>query len=122
MNFIFIFSLSQEQDISTIIQAEQEINKNPYTSNIVNGSDDKSKDLSSIVERLLRKQHKDRPTNFSDVCEATRDESSQSSSKKNQTLKLDRLSNVAVYQTLQQDNESKCSNMKTEVCNLLSIF
>lgn len=102
----------QHQDISTIIQAEQELNNNPYnTSNnsSSNGSDEKTKDLSSIVERLLRKQQKDHPSSS----ENSKDASSHSMGMKSKTLKLERLSNVAVYQTLQDDNEN--SDMKTEV-------
>lgn len=103
----------QVQDISTIIQAEQEINNNPNgAAGMMSGTDDKSKDLSGIVERLLWKQHQSRTSNLSDFYEqisTTRNESSQ------QTLKLNRVndSEVAVYQSLQMDNEN--SNMMDEV-------
>lgn len=111
---LLIYQKLQNQEISTIIQAEQEINNNPYTSSLINSTDEKSRDLSSIVERLLRKQHKPRPaTQSNELFDATQDENSQSSSKKNQTLKLDRLSKVAVYQTLKENNDS--SDMKAEV-------
>lgn len=104
----------QVQDISTIIQAEHEINNNPNGSaaGSLQGADDKSKDLSGIVERLLWKQHQSRTSNLSDFYEqiqkAPRDESSQ-------TLKLNRVndSDIAVYQSLQMDNDN--SNMKDEV-------
>lgn len=105
------------QDISTIIQAEQEINHNPNgASGILSGADDKSKDLSGIVERLLWKQHQSRTSNLNDFYEQIQtgkkihhDDSS------HKTLKLNRVndSDIAVYQSLQVDNEN--SNMKDEV-------
>lgn len=61
------------------------------------------------MERLLRKQQKDHPSSS----ENSKDASSHSMGMKSKTLKLERLSNVAVYQTLQDENEN--SDMKTEV-------
>lgn len=102
------------QDISTIIQAEHEINNNPNgAAGVLPGADDKSKDLSGIVERLLWKQHQSRTSNLSDFYEQIqkppRDESTP------HTIKLNRVndSDVAVYQSLQMENEN--SNMKDEV-------
>jgi hypothetical protein len=116
----------QVQDISTIIQAEQEINNNPNgAAGILPGTDDKSKDLSGIVERLLWKQHQTRTSNLTDFYDQihTSKKSDESSSQKSHTLKLNRVndSDIAVYQSLQLDNED--SNMKdeiSEVHNMLS--
>lgn len=110
----------QVQDISTIIQAEQEINNNPNGSaGIATGTEDKSKDLSGIVERLLWKQHQSRNSNLSDFYDqiqtSKKGHDDSSSTQKSHTLKLNRVndSDVAVYQSLQVDNEN--SNMKDEV-------
>jgi len=106
-------------DISTIIQAEQEINNNPNSNNMPSGNEDKSKDLSGIVERLLWKQHQSRNSNLNDFYEqihTSKDNNhSTTTAVKSQTLKLNRVndSDVAVYQSLQLDNEN--SNMKDEV-------
>lgn len=108
----------QVQDISTIIQAEQEINNNPNgAAGILPGTDDKSKDLSGIVERLLWKQHQSRSSNLNDFYEQinTSKRGDDSSTHKSQTLKLNRVndSDIAVYQSLQVDNEN--SNMRDEI-------
>lgn len=104
------------QDISTIIQAEQEINNNPNGAGTLPGADDKSKDLSGIVERLLWKQHQSRTSNLNDFYEQIHSKKGEeSSSQKSHTLKLNRVndSDIAVYQSLQVDNEN--SNMQDEV-------
>jgi hypothetical protein len=106
------------QDISTIIQAEQEINSHPNgAAGILSGTDDKSKDLSGIVERLLWKQHQSRTSNLNDFYEKIQPtkKGDEPSSHKSQTLKLNRVndSDIAVYQSLQVENEN--SNMKDEV-------
>lgn len=106
----------QVQDISTIIQAEQEINNNPNGAAGIPGTDDKSKDLSGIVERLLWKQHQSRTSNLNDFYEQIQSKKGEElSSHKSHTLKLNRVndSDIAVYQSLQVDNEN--SNMQDEV-------
>ena len=112
----------QVQDVSTIIQAEQEINNNPN-----GGSDEKTKDLSGIVERLLWKQHQSRNSNVNDFYDqihtSKKSDESPSTAQKSHTLKLNRVndSDIAVYQSLQMDNDD--SNMKdeiSEVHNMLS--
>lgn len=109
----------QVQDISTIIQAEQEINNNPNGSaGSLPGADDKSKDLSGIVERLLWKQHQSRTSNlndFYDQIQSSKMGHDDPTAHRSQTLKLNRVndSDIAVYQSLQVDNEN--SNMKDEV-------
>lgn len=113
------------QDISTIIQAEQEINNNPNGAGTLPGTDDKSKDLSGIVERLLFKQHQSRTSNLNDFYEQIQTGKKTQHDdpiNKSQTLKLNRVndSDVAVYQSLQADNEN--SNMKDEVNKLINIF
>lgn len=104
----------QVQDISTIIQAEQEINNNPNgAAGILPGSDDKSKDLSGILERLVWKQHQSRTSNLNDFYDQIHSKKDDSSS--HQTLRLNPVndSDVAVYQSLQVDNDN--SSMKDEV-------
>ena len=112
----------QVQDISTIIQAEQEINNNPNgAAGNLPGADDKSsgsKDLSGIVERLLWKQHQSRTSNLNDFYEQIQSGKKiqhDDPSHKSHMLKLNRVndSDIAVYQSLQVDNEN--SNMKDEV-------
>lgn len=104
----------QVQDISTIIQAEQEINNNPNgAAGILPGSDDKSKDLSGILERLVWKQHQMRSSNLNDFYDQIHSKKDDSTS--HQTLRLNPVddSDVAVYQSLQADNDN--STMKDEV-------
>jgi hypothetical protein len=78
--------------------------------------------LSGIVERLLWKQHQSRTSNLSDFYDqiqqptSKRAQSEDGSQKGHQrTLKLNRVddSDIAVYQSLQMDNEN--SSMKDEV-------
>jgi hypothetical protein len=110
------------QDISTIIQAEPEINNNPNgAAGILPGTDEKSKDLSGIVERLLWKQHQSRNSNLNDFYDQIQTgKKDDPSSHKVHTLKLNRVndSDIAVYQSLQIDNEN--SNMKDEVSCVLA--
>ena len=118
------------QDVSTIIQAEQKTNNSPNGTGILPASEDKSKDLSGIVEQLLWKQHQSLNSNvndFYDQIQTSRRTSAQNqddvsstspSHKKTQTLKLNHVneSGVAVYQSLQTPNDT--SNMKDEVNHL----
>lgn len=104
------------QDITTIIQAEHEINNNPNgAAGVLPGADDKSKDLSGIVERLLWKQHQSRTSNLNDFYEQIQKPSRDESAPHTLKLNLNRVndSDVAVYQSLQTENEN--SNMKDEV-------
>ncbi|KAG5670282.1 hypothetical protein PVAND_000559 [Polypedilum vanderplanki] len=121
------------QDASTIIQAEQKTNNNPNGIAGILPGDDKSKDLSGIVEQLLWKQHQSMNSNVNDFYDqiqtsskrtsggkaATQDNVSSSTSsspnKKTHLLKLNRVndSDVAVYQSLQRENDD--SNMKDEI-------
>lgn len=117
-HFHFRDSGFQVQDISTIIQAEQEINNNPNgAAGILPGTDDKSKDLSGILERLVWKQHQSRTSNLTDFYDQihTAKRTSPDTSSSHHTLKLNRVndSDIAVYQSLHVDNEN--STMKDEV-------
>ena len=81
-------------------------------------SDDKTKDLSSIVERLLRRQHQSgssKLTDFYDQVHSTSSHQMDEGTSRSRTLKLDKVgnSNVAVYQTIQQEHES--NDIKVEV-------
>ena len=103
--------------MSTIIQTEQKSNNNePKSTNagtLTAGTEDKSKDLSGIVEKILWKQHQSRNSNVNDFYDQIRDESP--AVKKKQTLMLNRVndSDVAVFQSILTDNDN--SNMKDEV-------
>lgn len=113
------------QDISTIIQEEQKINNNPNgVAGVLPGTDDKSKDLSGVVEHLLWKQHQSRSSNLNDFYDEihtsskrqTSEQNTKVHSQKNHTLMLNRVnddSDIAVYQSLQTENDN--SNMKDEV-------
>lgn len=112
----------QDQDISTIIQAEQEINNNPCSiaaSVSDSNGDEKSKDLSSIIERLMQKQHQSRSVKLTDLYDQIDQKLAQDeNSRESHTLKLDKLGNAnAVYQTLQPVEEH--SDTKVEVRGIL---
>lgn len=106
----------QNQDISTIIEAEQACNTNP--NGMLPGPEDKSKDLSGIVERLLWKQHQSRNANLSDFYGEIQSTHDSASTAKSQTLKLDRVndSGIAVYQSLQVNNDN--SSIRDEVAEV----
>lgn len=114
---------AQVQDISTIIQAEQKSDSgNPKaTSGSVSGGEEKSKDLSGIVERLLWKQHQSRNSNVNDFYNQIQtgtsgnNQEDSAANRNKQTLILNRVndSDVAVFQSILTDNDN--SNMKDEV-------
>jgi hypothetical protein len=121
---IFIHFFAQVQDISTIIQAEQKNAGNPKPNTAsVSGGEEKSKDLSGIVEHLLWKQHQSRNSNVNDIFSqnqtgastSNHDDSNAKQNKK--TLMLNRVndSDVAVFQSILTDNDN--SNMQDEVKN-----
>jgi hypothetical protein len=118
MNLHRSCNVAQVQDISTIIQAEQKINNNP-NAGVLPGTEDKNKDLTGIVEHLLWKQHQSRNSNVNDFYDeiqtSKRNLEESTHTFNNQTLKLNRVndSNVAVYQSLTDNNDN--SNMKDEV-------
>lgn len=93
----------------------------------MSGSNDKSKDLSGVVEHILWKQHQSRSSNVTDVLNqinSTNQASSQREDDSNsqQTLLLNPVnkSDIAVYQSLQTENNN--SNMEDEVINCFQIF
>lgn len=99
---------SLSQDLTTIVQAENNYIK---TSN----SKHQDKDLGSIIERLVKREQTNRLMKLNDFYEQinkklTQDEVVQ----KNHMIQLDQVpeSNVAVYQTVKDDNNG---DMKTEV-------
>lgn len=80
------------------------------------GAEDKSKDLSGIVEQILWKQHQSRNSNVNDFYNQNQaSDSSSLARRKSQTLLLNRVndSDVAVFQSILTDNDN--SNMKDEV-------
>jgi hypothetical protein len=118
------FIYAQVQDVSTIIQAEQKLSSNPNgaaSGNLPGTTDDKSKDISGIVEHLLWKQHQSRNSNVNDFYDEIHNtptkQQQQQHPNKNQTLMLNRINDSAVYQSLQ--NENDISNMKDEVRTII---
>ena len=82
------------------------------------GTDDKSKDLSGVVEHILWKQHQSRSSNVTDVLNQINSANQSLSHREDdsqQTLLLNPVkeSDIAVYQSLQ--TESNNSNMEDEV-------
>jgi hypothetical protein len=110
----------QDHDISTIIQAEQEFSQ---TYNFkLKKPEDINKDLSSIVERLRRKQNADeedlddeQKIKLTEYYEQIHYKVRQDQNlKKNHVIQLERVpeSNAAVYQTVNKTNRE---NIKDEV-------
>lgn len=103
------------QDVATIVQAEQEF---------ISASKGRSqeKDLSSIVERLVKRERANQMLKLSDFYEQvssklTKDEILQ----KKHILQLDIVpdSNVAVYQTIKTDSCDSIKNEITEINELM---
>ncbi|GAB0092813.1 hypothetical protein DMENIID0001_078490 [Sergentomyia squamirostris] len=100
------------QDISTIVQAEEE-----YTNYSVKDKPPEivSKDLSSIIERLTAKKSADKMAKLTDFYDRVSHTLTQNDIlRRDHTIQLERpaTTSVAVYQTLQQSAED---NIKTEV-------
>lgn len=100
------------QDVATIVQAEKE-----FISAVKSGRS-QEKDLSSIVERLVKRERANQTLKLSDFYEQvssklTKDEILQ----KKHVLQLDTVpaSNVAVYQTIKTDS---CDSIKTEISEI----
>lgn len=100
------------QDVATIVQAEKE-----FISAVKSGRS-QEKDLSSIVERLVKRERANQTLKLSDFYEQvssklTKDEILQ----KKHVLQLDTVpdSNVAVYQTIKTDS---CDSIKTEITEI----
>ncbi|KAL7022126.1 hypothetical protein ACKWTF_012142 [Chironomus riparius] len=107
------------QDVAAIIEAEQKNNNNPIAG-VLPGSDDKSKDLSGVVEHILWKQHQSRCSNVTDVLKQINSTNRilshhDNDSNSQQTLLLNPVkeSDIAVYQSLQTDSNN--SNMEDEI-------
>lgn len=105
---------SFNNDISTIVQAEGD-----FIGNVRNGKHN-GKDLSSIVERLVKREKASRVMKLSDFYEQvnnklTKDEFVQ----KRYVLQMDTVpeSNVAVYQTVKSADE-KVDTIKNEVIEI----
>ncbi|XP_055375674.1 uncharacterized protein MAL13P1.304 [Condylostylus longicornis] len=144
-----------DQDISTIIQAEEEYtnsyksnnnhktskkniisstninsnnnnnnNNNQQTSNNNNNNNNiekSNKDLTSIIERLINREQKNRTLRLSDFYEQVDLKLTQEEIlKKNHILQLDGIpnSNVAVYQTVKKED---CDNIKKEILEINDI-
>lgn len=116
--------------MSTIIQTEQKSNSDPKSttgSTATTGPEDKSKDLSGIVEQILWKQHQSQNCNVNDFYNQIQtsnqqqrgggsgNDNDEGPSKKKQTLMLNRVNNsdVAVFQSILTDNDH--SSMRDEV-------
>ncbi|XP_055680649.1 uncharacterized protein LOC129788532 [Lutzomyia longipalpis] len=108
-----------DQDISTIIQAEQE-----YTNYSVKDKppEQVSKDLSSIIERLTARRNVDRVMKLTDFYDRVNHKLTQNEVlQKNHVLQLDATStsSVAVYQTLKQTDTDSIRTEVEEVRSLL---
>lgn len=106
------------QDISTIVQAEEN-----FIGTAKNGKNSE-KDLSSIVERLIKREKASRLLKLSDFYEQinsklTQDELLQ----QRNVLQLDVVpeSNVAVYQTVKNSKDDDGDNIKAEVIEIQNI-
>ncbi|XP_070503672.1 putative leucine-rich repeat-containing protein DDB_G0290503 [Chironomus tepperi] len=114
------------QDVTAIIEAEQKNNNNPIIG-VLPGTNDKSKDLSGVVEHILWKQHQSGSSNATDVLNQINsiNQSSfhlESVNNSQQTLLLNPVneSDIAVYQSLQtESNNSKMEDEIKEVHNML---
>lgn len=108
--------------MSTIIQTEQKSNSDPKSTTST-GPEEKSKDLSGIVEQILWKQHQSRNSNVNDFYDQIQTSNREESPpKKKQTLMLNRVndSDVAVFQSIMTDNDNSC--MQDEVTKYLIDF
>lgn len=108
-----------DQDVSTIIQAEQEfVNKKintPSTSSSKDNNINGNRDLSSIIERLLKREQNNRLMKLTDFYDQVNNKLTQDEIlQQKHVLQLDRVPNsdVAVYQTVKKDESD---NIKTEV-------
>ncbi|XP_055848903.1 uncharacterized protein LOC129913933 [Episyrphus balteatus] len=109
-----------DQDVSTIIQAEQEfVNKKPNAASTSskdnNNTNNANRDLSSIIERLLKREQNNRLMKLTDFYDQVNNKLTQDEIlQQKHVLQLDRVPNsdVAVYQTVKVDESD---NIKTEV-------
>lgn len=106
------------QDISTIVQAEGDF------LGTVKNSKNNEKDLSSIVDRLIKREKANRLLKLSDFYEQVNNKLTQDELlQKRHVLHLDVVpeSNVAVYQTVKGQNDTGCDNIKSEIIEIQSI-
>ncbi|XP_055903110.1 uncharacterized protein LOC129939209 [Eupeodes corollae] len=106
-----------DQDVSTIIQAEQEFvsKKTNNASTSSKDSTNANRDLSSIIERLLKREQNNRLMKLTDFYDQVNNKLTQDEIlQQKHVLQLDRVPNsdVAVYQTLKKDDKD---NIKIEV-------
>lgn len=105
------------QDISTIVQAEEN-----FIGTIKNGKNSE-KDLSSIVERLIKREKASRLLKLSDFYEQVNSKLTQDELlQQRHVLHLDVVpeSNVAVYQTVKSSKDD-CDSIKAEVIEIEKI-
>lgn len=106
------------QDISTIVQAEGDF------LGTVKNSKNNEKDLSSIVDRLIKREKASRLLKLSDFYEQVNNKLTQDELlRKRHVLHLDVVpeSNVAVYQTVKGYDDTSSDNIKTEVIEIQDI-
>lgn len=106
------------QDISTIVQAEEEF------IGAVKSSKNNEKDLSSIVERLIKREKAGRLMKLSDFYEQVNNKLTQDEMlQKRHVLHLDVVpeSSVAVYQTVQSPDDPLGDNIKSQVIEIQNI-
>lgn len=102
------------QDVTTIVQAEQD-----FITTVRNGNRTNVKDLNSIVDRLAKRERINRLMQLGDFYEqVTSKLTEEEVLKKNHALHLDRVpdTNVAVYQTFgEASGQPLTDTMKTEM-------
>lgn len=106
------------QDISTIVQAEGDF------LGTVKNSKNSEKDLSSIVDRLLKREKASRLLKLSDFYEQVNNKLTQEELlRKRHVLHLDVVpeSNIAVYQTVKVQDDPSVDNIKSEVIEIQDI-
>lgn len=105
------------QDISTIVQAEGDF------IDTVKSTKNNEKDLSSIIERLIKREKTSRLMKLNDFYEQVNKKLTQDDIMRNrQVLHLDVVpeSNVAVYQTVKDENKTG-DNIKAEIIEIQKI-
>lgn len=107
------------QDLSTIVQAEEN-----FIGTAKNGKNSE-KDLSSIVERLIKREKASRLLKLSDFYEQINSKLTQEEllQQRHVQLHLDVVpeSNVAVYQTVKNSKDDDGDNIKAEVIEIQNI-
>lgn len=108
-----------DQDVATIVQADQDYYDSHVTTVIGSGPASKPvKDLASIIDRLVRKEQTGRSMNLSDLYQQATEKVALDKQKQTQpVLRFDTVSasRVAVFQTVKEEGPIIGDTMKQEV-------